>query len=437
MNLSACLASGLQTSPSWLALPFVALLAAIAVMPFVDPHWWERHYAKVSVLLGTVCAVYYLCWLRSPDRLLHAAHEYVSFIALVGSLFVVAGGIHVRVRGGATPLANCGILLLGAVLANVVGTTGASMLLIRPYLRLNRERAAAFHVVFFIFIVSNVGGCLTPIGDPPLFVGYLKGVPFWWVLTHCWREWLVAVGGLLAVFYVFDRHNLSLTPALLRARATHDEVWSLDGKRNLPLLIIVLCAVFIGRPVGLREGLMLAAATSSYFLTPRRIYRANAFHFAPIWEIAWLFLGIFTTMIPVLDYLAVHATSLGVDSEMKFFWLTGALSGVLDNAPTYLGFLAVALGKQGLSVDQPVSVVAFLAKEGRQFAAISLGAVFFGAMTYIGNGPNFIVRSIATQMGVKMPGFFAYLARYSLPILLPFFFALSLLFFAHWRMFGH
>ena len=436
MNSFARLATASQTPPSWLALPFAVLLAAIAVMPFVDHRWWERHYAKVSVVLGAVCALYYLFWLRNYERLLQAAHEYVSFLALVGSLFVVAGGIHVRVRGGATPLANCGILLLGATLANVVGTTGASMLLIRPYLRLNRERAAAFHVVFFIFVVSNVGGCLTPIGDPPLFVGYLKGVPFWWVLAHCWRAWLVAVGGLLTVFYVLDRRNLAATPPVLRAQAVHEEVWRLDGLRNFPLLAVVLGAVFIESPAGLREGLMLAAAASSYFLTPRRIHRANGFDFAPIREVFWLFIGIFTTMVPVLDYLSAHAASLGIDSPMKFFWMTGALSGVLDNAPTYLGFLAVALGNLGLAVDAPPHMAEFVAKEGGQLVAISLGAVFFGAMTYIGNGPNFMVRAIATHVGIKMPGFFAYILRYSLPVLVPFFFVLSLLFFSRWRMFG-
>ena len=430
MSLFAILAPAFQAPPSWLALPFVGLLAAIAVMPFVDPHWWERHYTKVSVVLGAVCASYYLFWLRNYDRLLHVGHEYASFLALVGSLYVIAGGIHVRVRGGATPLANCGILLLGAVLANVVGTTGASMLLIRPYLRLNRGRAAAFHVVFFIFIVSNVGGCLTPIGDPPLFVGYLKGVPFWWVLAHCWRAWLAAVGGLLAIFYVFDRRNLRTTPIGKREQATREETWSVDGLRNVPLLAVVLGGVFVEEPVGLREGLMLAAAAGSYVLTPSRVHRANAFSFAPISEVGWLFVGIFTTMIPVLDYLSAHAAALGIHSERRFFWLTGALSGVLDNAPTYLGFLAVALGNLGLPVDKASHITTLLSRAGGQVAAISLGAVFFGAMTYIGNGPNFMVRAVATRMGVPTPGFFGYVVRYSLPILVPFFFAMSLLFFS-------
>ena len=426
-----------QATPPWLGLPFALLLAAVAVMPFVHHHWWERHYAKVSVLLGAISAGYYLFWRQDMARLLHVAHEYLGFVALVGSLYVVAGGIHVRVRGGATPLANCGVLLLGAVLANVVGTTGASMLLIRPYLRLNGRRVAAFHVVFFIFIVSNVGGCLTPIGDPPLFVGYLKGVPFWWVLRRCWPVWLLAVGGLLAVFYALDRRNFLLVPPGERGEpAARGESWRLEGGRNFLFLGVVLGAVFVEHPAGGRETLMLAAAVGSYLLTPARLHAANHFDLAPVREVAWLFVGIFATMVPVLDSLSAHAPGFGIDSPLQFYWLTGALSGVLDNAPTYLGLLAVALGSRGQGVDDPGRVAAFAEGHPAELMAISLGAVFFGAMTYIGNGPNFMVRSLAVRAGVRMPGFFAYVLRYSLPVLGPVFFVLGLLFFARWRMFG-
>lgn len=227
------------------ALPFVVLLAAIAVMPFVSHHWWETHYPKVSVVLGSAVAVYYLFWLRDYERLLHTAQEYLGFMALVGSLYVVAGGIHIGVRGQTTPLVNCAVLVFGAVLANVVGTTGASLLLIRPFIQLNRLRVNALHVVFFIFIVSNAGGCLTPIGDPPLFVGYLKGVPFWWVLKHCWAAWLIVVAGLVGIFYVLDTRNFRAVPPAVRDPATAEETWQVRGLRNLGFLAVVLAAVFI------------------------------------------------------------------------------------------------------------------------------------------------------------------------------------------------
>ncbi len=418
-----------------MALPFVVLLLAIAVMPFLHAHWWERHHPKVSVTLGAVCALYYLCWLGDYERMIHVAREYLSFIALVGALFVIAGGIHVRARGEATPLANCLFLLTGAMLANIAGTTGASMLLIRPYLWVNKARLAPFHVVFFIFIVSNMGGCLTPVGDPPLFLGYLKGVPFWWVLTHCWRPWLAAILGMIAVFYGFDRRSFRRMPVADREEAARGESWGLEGAPNLIFLVIVLGAIFIEGPPLLREGIMIATAAGSFLTTLPAVHRANRFNFEPIKEVAWLFAGIFLTMVPVLDYLAAIAPSLGVRSEAQFFWLTGGLSGVLDNAPTYLALLATALGNRGLSIDDPAHVANFVANDGHLLVAISLGAVFFGAMTYIGNAPNFMVKAIAEQVGVKMPGFFGYGLRYSLPILVPFFAVLAMLLFSRWRVF--
>lgn len=416
-------------------IPFALLLLCIAFMPFIHKHLWEQHYPKVAVGLGLIVVGYYLFALNNGSRLLHVGHEYISFIALIGSLFVVSGGIHIRVRGEAKPWANCLFLFIGAVLANLIGTTGASMLLIRPWIRMNKYRITAFHVVFFIFLVSNVGGCLTPIGDPPLFLGYLKGVPFWWVLEHCWQAWLLVVLALIAVFYCFDRANFLRASKEVRERETAHENWKFDGLRNLIFLGIILGAVFIRHPVGISEALMVAAAVGSYLLTPKPIHEANDFTFAPIREVAWLFVGIFATMVPALDYLATHAAELGLDSEMKFFWLTGSLSALLDNAPTYLTFLAAAMGQQHLSLDSVSEVRQFVAHSGHQLLAISLGAVFFGAVTYIGNGPNFMVKSIAEKAKVKTPGFFDYLLRYAIPILLPLFALVALLFFSRWRVF--
>jgi Na+/H+ antiporter NhaD/arsenite permease-like protein len=386
------------------------------------------------VSLGAVTTIYYVAFLGNAGRMLHVAHEYVSFITLIGSLFIVAGGIHIDVKGEARPWNNCLFLFFGAVLANVIGTTGASMLLIRPWMRMNKRRITAFHIVFFIFIVSNVGGCLTPIGDPPLFLGYIKGVPFWWVLEKCWVAWAIAIAGLIAVFYAFDGRNFRRAPREVPEVGTQRETWRVEGWRNGGFLALILAAVFVKRPAGLSETLMLTAAVGSWFATPRRIHEANAFNFHPIREVAWLFVGIFATMVPALDYLEIHSAHLGLNSEMKFFWLTGLLSGALDNAPTYLTFLAAAMGLQNLSLNNPDHVRQLVTTHDHELIAISLGAVFFGAMTYIGNGPNFMVKSIAEQAGVKAPGFFAYLLKYALPILIPLMVLISLLFFSRWRV---
>src|SRR5688572_4984148 len=257
-------------------LPFALMLLAIALMPFINLPWWERHFPKVAVGLGAVTTGYYVFFLASGSRMLHVAHEYISFIALIGSLFVVAGGIHIDVKGEAKPWVNCVFLFLGAVLANIIGTTGASMLLIRPWIRMNRYRITAFQVVFFIFIVSNVGGCLTPIGDPPLFLGYLKGVPFWWVLKKCWLAWALAVTALIAVFYALDHRNFRRAPPSVREREMRRETWSIEGTHNAVYLALILAAVFIKKPVGLSESLMAAAALGSWFGTSQRIRAANA-----------------------------------------------------------------------------------------------------------------------------------------------------------------
>jgi Na+/H+ antiporter NhaD/arsenite permease-like protein len=416
-----------------MVLPFALLLLCIATGPLAFPHWWERYYAWVAIALGAISAGYYLLVLREPAPLLHVALEYVSFIALIGSLYVVAGGIHIRVAGEATPRVNCLFLLIGAILANVLGTTGASMLLIRPWIRMNRYRITAFHIVFFIFIVSNVGGCLTPIGDPPLFLGYLRGVPFWWVLEHCWQAWLVGVFGLIGIFYVLDRRNFLRAPMEVRTIETAHEEWRFDGLHNLLFIAVILVGVFL--PLGWREIVMFAAALGSWFTTRRDIHEANHFNFHPIAEVAWLFIGIFATMVPALQNLTVHAKEIGLDSEMQFFWGTGLLSGVLDNAPTYLAFLATSFGLFGLNLDDPAHMQRFIGEHDHFLIAISIGAVFFGAITYIGNGPNFMVKSIAQHQGVKTPSFIGYVTRFSLPVLLPFFVVVGILFFSRWRLF--
>jgi len=338
----------------------------------------------------------------------HTLREYLSFICLIGSLYVIAGGIRLRIVGPPRPLLNVLILLAGALAANVIGTTGASMLLIRSHLNNNRHRYAPYLVVFFIFVVANIGGALTPIGDPPLFLGYINGVPFFWVLAHAWYLWLVAIGLVLAVFYWFDRRNPAGRRGARRPTRIH-----LEGNRNLVLLAIVLTAVFARPPV--RELVMVGAAAASFLFTRQGLHRRNQFGFGPVIEVAVLFAGVFTTMAPVLRLLEAGASRLALHSAPGFFWTSGFLSSVLDNAPTYRTFLAMALATTGGSIGN------LLRLHPEFVRAISLGAVFFGAMTYIGNGPNFMVKSIAEHRRLRVPHFFEYIYRFSLPVLIPVF----------------
>ena len=404
----------------WAIAPFVLLLTMIALGPLLFEQWWLKHHPKVAFGLAAITLGYYLFALPHAARqtVAHTALEYVSFIALIGSLFVVSGGIHITVKGEATPLANVMFLLVGAIVANLLGTTGASMLLIRPWLRMNKYRVTAHHVVFFILIVSNIGGCLTPIGDPPLFLGYLKGVPFLWVLKHCWPMWTVGVAFLLAAFYVADRLNYLKAPRQLREKvAEPSDQWRFDGLSNVGFLALILIAVFVQKPPFLREGLMVLAAVGSWFLTRKTIHEANHFNFYPIREVAVLFVGIFATMMPALDFLKSQAATLPSTATFYFFG-TGILSSVLDNAPTYLSFLSAAAGP---AMDNPAQLAARLSDPGfsRVLLAISVSSVFFGACTYIGNGPNFMVKAIADHQKVHVPGFLGYIVRFTLPFMVP------------------
>jgi Na+/H+ antiporter NhaD/arsenite permease-like protein len=418
--------------PVWSIAPFALLLGLIAIMPLAPErakHWWEHYYPHVALALGAAVVAYYLSARPAGGAtILHTAHEYVSFISLIGSLFVVAGGIHIRVRGEATPSGNVMFLVIGGLLANLVGTTGASMVLIRPYIRMNKIRISAYHIVFFIFVVSNIGGALTPIGDPPLFLGYLRGVPFFWLIEHVMVEWVATLGAVLGVFYVIDRRYFKKAPTPIRQEIERPDSWRFEGGVNLLLLPVIIGAVFLPERFFLRECVMIGAAVTSYFATPRSAHMANAFTFAPIKEVGFLFAGIFATMMPALGYLEQHGEQFGIRKPAQYFFATGGLSAVLDNAPTYLNFLTLA--RVSAMAEYPAEFAAIEEDEVKQVrtllglrpdlvVAVSLGAVFFGAMTYIGNGPNFMVKSIAEHAGVKVPTFFGYLLRYSIPILLP------------------
>jgi Na+/H+ antiporter NhaD/arsenite permease-like protein len=343
----------------------------------------------------------------------------------VGSFFVVAGGIHLHVKSPSGAMRNTLFLLVGALLGNLIGTIGASMLLIRPWIAMNRGRVAPMHIAFFVFLVSNIGGALLPVG-PPLILGFLKGVPSGWTLQNCWRQWLITVAIVLAVFFVLDLINLRA-----RKRAIHESEitqWRCEGAQNF-LFLFALLAALIAVRAGWREPLMVLIALGSYFATPRRIREANNFTFAPLREVGWLFLGIFGTMIPVLECMEHSAVGLGLTSETAFFWATGMLSALLDNAPTYLAFFAAALGLHGFDINDSSHVARFIGENGGELIAVSLGATFFGALTYIGNAPNLLVKTIAEQAHAPAPSFITYICKFAMPILIPIFVVISILFF--------
>jgi Na+/H+ antiporter NhaD/arsenite permease-like protein len=400
-------------------LPFALWLSLIALAPLYFSQWWARHYGKLALLFSAATIGYYLFVLPADasQTVLRAAHDYFSFIVLIGSLYVVAGGIHITVRGEEGPWRNVCFLALGGLAANVLGTTGASMLLIRPWLRLNQSRLAARHVVFFIFIVANIGGGLTPIGDPPLLLGFLKGVPFWWVLRHCWPAWLLSMGLLLGVFYLMDRRHYVPATRVAFAESIFVGWW------NVVFLAVIVAAVFVSRPWFLREGLMLAAAAGSFLTTGENVHEANQFHFEPMLEVAVLFFGIFATMMPALDWLQVNARSiLGPHpSPALVYWSSGGLSSVLDSAPAYLAFASALSGLFG--------GMASLSQNGAvHLAALSIATVFFGAATYVGNGPNLMIKAVAERQGIRLPTFPGYVFKWAVPILLPLLLILWLIF---------
>jgi Na+/H+ antiporter NhaD/arsenite permease-like protein len=433
--------------PLWSMMPFAALLLCIAVFPLANPHWWEHNRNKgiVVALLAVPTALYLVSFgAGGLHALEHAAREYLAFVLLLGSLFVISGGVYVRGRLKGAPVVNTVFLAIGTAIASFVGTTGASMLLIRPLLRANETRNRVAHiVVFFIFTVSNCGGLLTPLGDPPLFLGFLKGVPFEWTFRLT-NEWLVVNGLLLVVFFLWDtlvyrseQQSGDTEPPL--TTDAPQETFGIEGMHNLLFLGAIVAIIYCaGNGIGtggkdwppfLQEGLMLATGVISYLATSPKLREKNRFGFGPIIEVAVLFSGIFVTMIPALAILNVNGKELGLKEPWHFFWASGILSSFLDNAPTYLTFAATAAGIRGIPLDGKY-LAEFLQLEGTAelLAAVSCGAVFMGANTYIGNGPNFMVKAIAEENNVRMPSFFGYML-YSGGILIPIFVVITFLFF--------
>jgi Na+/H+ antiporter NhaD/arsenite permease-like protein len=434
-------------------LPFAALLLLIAVMPLIPRlrSWWERHSNKflVSLVLGAAGLALYLAPTGDWGRVAATYLDYLAFISLLTSLFVVSGGIHISGAFAGFPRINTLFLGLGALLANVLGTTGASMLLIRPLIRANHHRRHKTHIiVFFIFIVSNCGGLLTPLGDPPLYLGFLRGVPFAWTL-RLWPQWALAVLTLLFIFYLLDERFFLREDAETKGRLAAEISGAphrlrIQGRRNLALLAAILATVLFSGSVlvpllrpslgaeaaneasKLFQIVMLAAiAWTSARWTRSEVHAHNNFVFAPILEVAALFFGIFGAMLPVLVVLERNAHALNLFHPWQYFWLSGFLSSFLDNAPTYLSFAALAAGKAGLASDH---LGALAVQFPNLLAAISTGTVLMGANTYIGNGPNFMVKSLAEQARIKMPSFGGYLL-WSVAILLPLYLLETFLFF--------
>jgi len=453
VHASGAAATHLDLPIQWI-IPFIGLLLTMGVMSFMAtnfPHsflgrLWESNFNKFIIAMFWSLPVIGLFYsLNEWHPVIHSLKDYFAFISLLFALFVISGGIYLEGDLRATPTVNTSFLAIGAVLANLIGTTGASVLLIRPLLRTNRERQNTSHIpIFFIFIVSNIGGSLLPIGDPPLFLGYLKGVPFFWTL-QLWAEWLTAIGLLLAIFFIWDTLAYRKeSPNSLKFDETLRQPMNIKGKLNIFWLIIVLAAVVLITPEQLqqwgmaegagqflREYVMLGATVMSLLSSPlsAETRQKNQFSFAPIVEVAALFIGIFIAMIPALEYLNMHGKELGLTHAWQFFWYSGGLSSVLDNAPTYLTFLSVA---QGVVASNPTMYVvpenlSHLGVTTEFLVAISLGSVFMGAGTYIGNGPNFMVKSIAEEWGYKMPDFFTYMI-YSILILVPIFILITFLF---------
>lgn len=426
----------------WALIPFALMLASIAVLPLVAEHWWENNLHKLYVALGLALpASIYLVMNDMGSNLEHMMlFDYVPFIILLGSLFVVTGGIHIRGDIQARPINNTAIMAVGFLLASFIGTTGAAMLIIRLLLEVNQQRKYKTHtILFFIALVANCGGVLTPLGDPPLFLLYLRGAQFGWFMNLA-LEWLTVGVILLVLYLVIDYHiyyrkeeNVAIMADVREKRPI-----ATSGKINIIYLIGILLSVSFLNPSYipqmadhhapiyirfLREIVLVSIGLLSWFTTKKRIRKENKYSWEPIIEVAYIFIGIFATMTPALIYLNANAAKLGITEPWQFYYCSGILSAFLDNSPTAVAFHTVA---QGLPTATGAVLEAGI--DAMLLRAIALGSVFFGAMTYIGNGPNFMVKAIAEQSGVNMPSFFGYMIKFSLVVLLPIYIIVQLIF---------
>jgi Na+/H+ antiporter NhaD/arsenite permease-like protein len=430
----------IESMPLWLSIPFVVMLLCIAIGPLAFEHWWEQNKNKllVSLVLGIPVVI-----LMTTRGMLHNVEhqilfDYIPFIVLLGALFIITGGIHLEGDIEAKPSINTLFLAIGGILASFMGTTGAAMLLIRPIIKTNIERKYKVHtILFFIAIVANAGGMLTPLGDPPLFLLYLRGAPFAWFFNLA-PQWIFVLSILLIIYYLTDKfYHKKESPASIKA--DHELIVPIKLKGNLNFLWlagVVLAVAFLNQQYihkihdnlyfsFIREAtIVLMAVLSLVFTNKKMRYESNKFTWAPIIEVAFLFLGIFITMVPALVYLEQNAKSFGLNEPFQFYYATGLLSSFLDNAPTAVSFHNLALGL--VSDPNAPGLVAHIPEV--MLKSISLGAVFFGAMTYIGNGPNFMVKAIAEENKISMPSFFGYILKFSLIVLLPVYVVTQLIF---------
>lgn len=433
-----------EVLPLWSCLPFAGMLLSIAFLPLIAPRFWHHHFGKIAAFWAAMLGIPFLVAFKGAalHEILHILlADYVPFIILLWSLYTVSGGILLRGTLRGTPVVNTLLLMIGAAMASWMGTTGAAMLLIRPLLNANRHRRnRTFIVVFFIFLVANIGGALTPLGDPPLFLGYLHGVPFFWtmgILPHT----LMMGGMLLAVYFVLDSYHFRREGIVNRPAGGTVIPLKLEGLSNFFILAGVVLAVLMSGIVEwgeigifgvhravqdwVRDLLLVALGGLSLLVTPNQLREDNAFSWFPIIEVAYLFVGIFVTMIPCLLILKAGAHGAlaflvtGVKEPSHYFWVTGSLSGFLDNAPTYLTFFNTALGSFYPGMPEVQAVPLLTTDNAVYLKAISCGAVFFGAFSYIGNAPNFMVRSISEELGTPMPSFFGYMLKYAVVFLLP------------------
>jgi Na+/H+ antiporter NhaD/arsenite permease-like protein len=453
-NLHANEVNGQALSLYW-AIPFVGILLSIALCPLFLARLWHYHYGKIVAvwtLLFLGCALFSFGLTSTIELTVHAIiEEYIPFILLLLALFTVSGGILIKSEKMSSPKSNVILLTIGTVLASIMGTTGAAMLMIRPLLRANRQRQYSVHtVIFFIFLVANIGGGLTPLGDPPLFIGFLKGIDFFWTVKHMLLPVVFTSSLLLIIYYFIDRHYY-----LKQYGKTHQpdspEPVKLYGLKNIGLLIAIIGSVLLsgvwqssisltilGSQIAcqnlVRDGLFIIITIISILITPKQVRAGNEFNWAPIKEVAKLFIGIFITIVPVLAILragsngalasivSLVTSEQGTPVNSMYFWSSGLLSGFLDNAPTYLVFFNLASG----NADSLMTTF------GNTLLAISMGSVFMGALSYIGNAPNFMVKSIACQHKINMPSFFGYM-KWSIGILIPIFIIDNFIFFYYFH----
>ena len=433
----------------WWVAPFVGLLLCIAILPLAAGEWFDKHRNKalVALLFGLPVVIFLITRFGrlGGEEILTTAEDYVSFIMLLATLYTIAGGIFLTGNLLGTPFTNVVFLGIGAVLASFIGTTGAAMVLIRPLLRANSERKHVTHVVVFAtFVVCNLGGLLTPLGDPPLFLGFLNGVDFTWTL-RLWPQWLLANGLVLIAFFVLDTYvyRKEEPPSAIKEDLADYVPLGIVGKLNILLLLGVIGTVILSAPLKhagelihfpfLRELIMLLLLLASLRLGPQRPRQLNEFTWGPIKEVAIIFAGIFAAMIPALALLEAKGAALGLTQPWQYFWASGGLSSFLDNAPTYLTFTATAQGYLGLggnigALMSTTTAAGAPAVPAAYLAAISCGSVFMGANSYIGNAPNFMVKSMAEEAGLKMPSFFGYMG-YSALVLVPVFALITVIFF--------